>query len=313
MIITAIIVIYSRDYQSSVSSEYGNTICPSTSVSKSDAYYDQLKDKSERTGLMHCYCVQEYKHKGFDITKITFDNGKHYCRSWLWDYSINTLIVWCMVVVISMINVMLKVALRIISGYEKRHDKTDLVISNTYKMFIVQFINTGILILIVNAQISGVPGWLPILNGDYDDFSTGWYKQVGVAIIFTMMIGIISPHIANGMFHLKFFCKRCHDRKCTCKKTHTRQLYQGDYENMYMGPELLFEYRYSTMMNTVFITLMYGAGMPILYLFASLSFFLTYWVDKAAVLRIYQSPPRYDISLQKSTREWTNLAIIIHF
>ena len=80
-----------------------------------------------------------------------------------------------------------------------------------------------------------------------------------------------------------------------------------------MGPELLFEYRYSTMMNTVFITLMYGTGMPILYLFAAISLFLSYWVDKATILRIYQTPPRYDITLQKTTREWTNLAILFHF
>lgn len=82
---------------------------------------------------------------------------------------------------------------------------------------------------------------------------------------------------------------------------------------MYMGPELLFEYRYSTMLNTVFISLMYGTGMPVLYLFAFISFSLTYWVDKWTFLRIYQTPPRYNKQLMQTSRTWIDAAIIIHF
>ena len=313
MIITAVIIVYSREFQSSTNDEYGDGICPSNDVTQDDALQDQLKAKSERSGLMYCYCIEQFASKGFDVRDIRFSDGNTYCDDWLTDYSVNTLIIWSMVMVISMVNVMLKTAMRMISVYERRHDKTDLVISNTIKMFIVQFINTAVLILVVNAQVDGTPDWFPVLNGQYDDFTTEWYKQIGVSIILTMMIGIISPHIANGMFHCRFFCKRWIDRKCTCNRKRTRQLYQGDYENMYMGPELLLEYRYSTMMNTIFITLMYGAGMPVLYVFASVSLFLTYWVDKITFLRIYQTPPRYDIHLQKTTREWTNLSVILHF
>lgn len=79
-----------------------------------------------------------------------------------------------------------------------------------------------------------------------------------------------------------------------------------------MGPELLYEYRYSSMLNTIFVTLMYGTGLPILYFFAFLSLGITYWVDKWALLRVYQTPPRYDITLQKTTREWTNIAVLLH-
>jgi hypothetical protein len=82
---------------------------------------------------------------------------------------------------------------------------------------------------------------------------------------------------------------------------------------MYLGPELLFEYRYSTMLNTIFISLMYGTGMPILYLFGFISFWLTYWVDKWTLLRIYQTPPMFNKELLKTSREWINVAIIIHF
>ena len=217
-----------------------------------------------------------------------------------------------MVLVISMINVMLKVALRIISVYERRHDKTDLVISNTFKMFIVQFFNTAVIILIVNAKVDFVPSWFPILNGEYDDFTTEWYKQIGVSIILTMLIGIFSPHLANSLYWIRGACKRWRDRKWTCSRMKTKQIFQADYEQMYMGPELLFEYRYSTLLNIIFISLMFGTGMPILYFFGFISLFLSYWVDKWTLLRIYQTPPPYNKDLTKVSREWMNIAIILH-
>lgn len=58
---------------------------------------------------------------------------------------------------------------------------------------------------------------------------------------------------------------------------------------------------------------MFGGGIPILYWFLVLTFFVTYWVDKFTVLRIYRKPPRYGKDLMKTSREWMNLAIILHF
>jgi len=53
--------------------------------------------------------------------------------------------------------------------------------------------------------------------------------------------------------------------------------------------------------------------MPILYWFLVVTFFVTYWVDKFTVLRIYRKPPRYGKTLMKTTREWLNLALFLHF
>lgn len=208
MILTFIIIVFARDFQSSLSQEYKTSSCPSDPVSQYDALADQLKDKSERTGLMHCYCLDQYKEHNFDVKDIVFSNGKKYCSDWLYSYSVNNTLIWCMVLVMSMINVMLKVALRILSEYERRHDKTDLVISNTFKMFFVQFCNTALIILIVNAKLDFMPSWSPIFNGDYDDFTTEWYRQIGVSIILTMLIGVVSPHLANSMFWAKGALKR---------------------------------------------------------------------------------------------------------
>ena len=313
MILWFIVIVYSRDYQSTLSSKYGDKSWPKTTITQTEAYNDYQKSESQRLGLMSCYCSQEFKKSGYNVSNIQFSDSKYYWNDWIYTYSVSNAFIWFMVFMLSVMNVILKTILRLFSAWERRHDKTDLVISNTFKMFVVQFVNTAIIILIVNAKFDFMPSWSPILNGEYDDFSTEWYKHIGVSIILTMLIGVFSPHIANGLFFLQGAWKRVWDRKCSWDKRKTKQLYQADYENMYMGPELMFEYRYSTMMNTVYISLMFGSGMPLLYFFGFVSFFLTYWVDKFAFLRIYQTPPRYNKDLMRTTRESLYVSIFIHF
>lgn len=72
------------------------------------------------------------------------------------------------------------------------------------------------------------------------------------------------------------------------------------------------EFRYSQVLTQLFVTLMYGGGLPILYPCLICSFFIIYWVDKFTLLRVYQSPPRYNKKLMEATRGWLTVALIIH-
>jgi hypothetical protein len=45
----------------------------------------------------------------------------------------------------------------------------------------------------------------------------------------------------------------------------TKQVLQEDYEEMYTGEEFEFEVRYAEISSAFFITMMFGAGIPLLY------------------------------------------------
>jgi len=53
---------------------------------------------------------------------------------------------------------------------------------------------------------------------------------------------------------------------------------------MYVGPDPTMELRYANIMVVTYVTMLYGSGIPILYLIAAIYFFTTYWVDKWLVL-----------------------------
>lgn len=87
------------------------------------------------------------------------------------------------------------------SKYERAHTITEQLASSSSKMWIVQFVNTGIVLLLINAKIDSwkVPKGLPILNGSFDDFTAEWYSSVGTTIAFSLFFGAIMP-FTNLMF-----------------------------------------------------------------------------------------------------------------
>ena len=63
-------------------------------------------------------------------------------------------------------------------------------------LFIVQFFNTGLLLLLVSADLSQI--WAPLQNvfhGQYPDFTLEWYQELGTLISNVMMIMIFTPFI----------------------------------------------------------------------------------------------------------------------
>lgn len=58
-------------------------------------------------------------------------------------------------------------------------------------------------------------------------------------------------------------------------------------------------FKYSTILNTVFVTFMYGLQLPMLFPIAAFTFFNYYLVEKILITYFYQKPPIYDEKLNK--------------
>jgi len=68
--------------------------------------------------------------------------------------------------------------------------------SITNMVFIAQFFNTGILLLLVNANLAEhhyIPGH-SIVNGAYYDYSPQWYIDVGFKLVQTQLIAVFVPY-----------------------------------------------------------------------------------------------------------------------
>ena len=121
-----------------------------------------------------------------------------------------------------------------------------------------------------------------------------WYIDVGTQIILAMILEISGPHIIPGIQFIYIHSRRLIDRGCTCDKKKSKQLLQIEYEDLYTGPEFSLDARLAQIVAFTWVTFMYSAGLPILFMITAGNFFIIYWIDKWLLLRFYKTPKNYD-------------------
>lgn len=82
------------------------------------------------------------------------------------------------------------------------------------------------------------------------------------------------------------------------------------YINLYSGPEFLMHFKYSAILNIVFVTFMYGLGLPILFLYAVFALAILWFSEKLLFYYSYRLPPMYDEKLGKSVIKHMKIAPI---
>jgi hypothetical protein len=165
-------------------------------------------------------------------------------------------------------------------------------------------VNTAFLTLLINGNIDVFMGGqektdtlenvnnFGLLGGGYDDFGEVWYLEIGVPIIMTMIINMISPHVSTFVTWILNRFKQWKDRSFSSDHGITKMVTQNDLELMYTGPEFLLYERYASLLNTLFVCLMFSSGMPVLIPICFLTFWSYYWVDKFMLFRFFSLPPR---------------------
>lgn len=68
----------------------------------------------------------------------------------------------------------------------------------------------------------------------------------------------------------------------------------------------MIHFRYSTILNTVFVCLMYGTALPVLFPIAMFAFFVLYVLERCLICYYYKQPPVFD---EKMTMNALNMLL----
>ena len=181
-------------------------------------------------------------------------------------------------------------------------------------IFIVFFINTGVLILIINGDLSSTFFGefftnIPFIGnyifaGGISDFSRKWYLKVGGSVITILFVNMIIPPVTGLIFYiLKKFIRCCCWRKAVI---------QADLNKIYKGPNYDISNSGATLLANFYIGLMYSGGCPILILVLTVFVFFRYWTDKCLLFKHYCIPPNFDDRFPRKVVSIMPFAIIIH-
>lgn len=155
--------------------------------------------------------------------------------------------------------------------------------------------------MLVDADLSEQPIAGFLTWGESGDFDSSFWKTSGNAIVSTMIFNAYYPILEFLMYWAMRVLFRCLDRPlCSLDSYKTKKTSIKQYMDLYLGPVYYMHYKYSTVMNICFVTMMFGLGLPILFPIAIASFVILYLLEKTMLYYIYRMPPMYDERLSVS-------------
>lgn len=244
----------------------------------------------------NCYCKQ---HVGELFSDKQLQN---YCFDWLKQFSIAQGLLIASSFVVILVNFGLVTFITKLVQWEKHSSVSNQEAAIFTKMFIGMFVNTALIALLVNANFSEYG--FNLFSGPFKDLNSDWYKAVAEGQIITMLLNTVNPQIVNVILIPVTGCLRARKKDSCVTQRELNELYHG--EPFELAP------RYAAVQNTIFVTLFYSGAMPVLLPLAILSFFFTYWFDRAALFHLHSTPPKFDDRLAEQSAKIMPYAIIGH-
>jgi hypothetical protein len=294
------LVFLSKEYQQDAENKGGTKTCPRGFKELPELARRAAVERAQSTGtdadkLQHCYC-----------SPLSGANqlAEPLCRDFYIAAAVADGLTSGSTLGIAAVNIaMIYFTRRIAETYERHRSLTTMYASIFNRVFLLQFVNVGIVVLVINSDwflnrvlSSGLKGTA--------DFDTFWYETVGSMIMLTCIMTIFSPHGGRCWS----YWRRGKRVAAKAETLHT----QRELNALLLGPPFRMAVRYAEMMSSIFVIFMYSAGMPILYLVGACQMLVNYWLDKFFFLRYYRKPPRFDEKIGRRASGLFPYAIMLH-
>ena len=284
-----------------------------------------------------CYCYERMAQLatfyGWVSSTLLSMADKEYavCVAIAGTIAVNVLLQVLLAMCMLTVNALLTWMLRQLTSFERNVSSDVEATQLMLKIFVAQFVNMSILLLMVyggyaEVRGSGNAAWrwvqrllraLGVFAGDFHDMDSEWYAVVGVQLELTAIIHSFIGHVYPLAQYLVVAPVR---RRLAWlayawrggKQGGTTYLLQQDLNSLYVGPQFDMVYRTGQLLSTIFFAAMYSSGLPILLVFALLTILTSYGVDYLLLLRFYRRPPQRDHRLHQQMCRCLPYALLLH-
>lgn len=153
------------------------------------------------TTLTGCYCLRSLQSRieakgSFAGLSDFLQHETDVCLAFAKAYASAEGLLIAAAVSVSVVNVVLKIAIDWLAAFERHHSVSGETAAATLKIFLSQFVNTGLVITVANFRpAGGYPSALAtVLSGQHGDFDATWYYTVGGSISLTVLLNCFIPH-----------------------------------------------------------------------------------------------------------------------
>ena len=242
-----------------------------------------------KEAVTNCYCKQVFDALG-GFTSTPPESDADVCTDFfsvLYNAAVYGLLA---VVSVAVVNGVSKPVINACIALEKQASVSEEKKATVAKMFSLQFLNTAVIVLVVNTAYSGSIPLGPLQQfigtGEYPNFNAGWYATIGLSIAQTMLVQICVPHQGTlaGSYAIGPLKRLALSGSVNS---------QEKLNDLYEGENFMIEARAAFTAVSLIVTLMYSTGIPALTVFGFFNFLASYFVDKWLLLYRYKKPPMY--------------------
>lgn len=272
------------------------------------------------TGPMQCFCKQKKKEgkKNNAIYVLKDAAGKtqfagQICDDYFHDVVKSKLYGLSITFIIIAINTVLKIAIVNLVSWIGIDTISQLMGTIAKVVFLAQFFNTGLIILIVNANLTEhqPKAIFSIFNGPFSDYMPQWYLDVGMKIIVTYFVQGLMPFVKIVIEGFKSTLKILIDTKCRFDPYVTRKTNMHSYKAVYYGAEWPIHFKFSDALNIIFLAMLYGMMMPIMFPMAGLILANQRLSERIIVWKYSRQPPSMDDAMCKSILDMLKYAPLL--
>lgn len=306
LMVSLAIVVYIKALQESLRVEGGALVCLSAPSPDDDGAQEQIMwsrfsaGQAQYYAYLECYCAPNFGNQ--------IQNEPEFCQDYVTNQNRLTALSLGSVLIVIGINKLLEEVLKLLAGYEKPNTISAWEKGIASRIFVAQWINTGILVTVVNADwefyFPALKAFDVAFTGTFRDFSSDWFVAVGNLVVNQSVSAAIVPNLAILAKWPKVFTMQ--------SLLQHRQLTQRKMNKLFEGDDYLLSKRYGALLNILFVILTYASGLPILYFFGIIFFSTAYWCDKIAILRACKKPAQYDEKLAMYCTTMMSVGLIIH-
>lgn len=286
-----------------------DTSCPGTITLAAAQQAKSMNDEQ----TVNCFCQQEVVRDPQVSTNFETPEGK-VCQEWsLRQVRMYGAMIFSVIAVL-IINQILLFIFTFFVSFMRPMTITEKTVSELVMLFFSQFINTALLIYLVNCRMPSIPDGikfvtepLSIGKGEYYEVTGDWYLVIGASLIITVMTQVFTntlPQIAtSGLVAplIRKFTMWCGG------VVSKRQL-----EAVWMLPEWNLALRTAQNFNVLCTIMFYCGGMPILYLAGAFYAFIGYWMDKFGLLHGSRRPPSFNSAVIETCMNFIPMSAVLH-
>ena len=275
-------------------------------------------------GYEFCQGLEDEVRRGleFDVCEDAYFRARLFSETWA------QYLPWGALV---FVNVLLRWGVKVLGSIERHTSKAERALSVAKKLFLAQLINTALAVWLAHAvsgtAVSKVPGVaLPdatsgwgvtaasggagappptATEGTDGMLGAQWYRDTGAGLTVAMLINAILPRL--GVYIRASWGWMCRTRLCSCCAVTQEQL-----NSRYAGQHLDLSERYACLWSTVFSTMFYSSGMPVLLVIGAMDLTLLYHTERIALFKYYAKPDAYDEQLAVLSSSLLNYAAPLH-